>query len=73
VVTTILAGLLLGRRLRARDERQHLLPRLHVLLDAGLVHVRLQRLVRRLAGLRARRLHADARPALLHHALAAAR
>jgi hypothetical protein len=75
-VVTILAGplvLVLGRLLRARDERQRLLPRLHVLRDASLVHVRLQRPVRRLAGLRARRLRADARATPLHRALAAAR
>jgi hypothetical protein len=73
-VATILASpLVLGRLLRARDECQRLLPRLHVLRDTSLVHVRLQRPVRRLAGLRARRRRADARAALLHHALAAAR
>jgi hypothetical protein len=70
-VVTVLASHILGR-LRARDERQHLLPRLYVLLDASLVHVRLQRPVWRLASLRARRLHADARPALLYSALATA-
>jgi hypothetical protein len=61
------------RGLRARDECQHLLPWLHVLLDASLVHVRLQWLVWHLASLRPGRLHADACTTLLHGPLAAPR
>lgn len=45
--------------LGAREEPQHLLPRLYVLLHASRVYVRQQRLVRELTDLRAHRLYVD--------------